>query len=275
MAFAAAGAPSVFERWPRFAMQLFAAPTGTNRPLPSTIVKSPPPRLTRAKPPLGQQRVTRLWWIVFLLVMVWNLWSFLPKPRSEAALPYSAFVAQVTAGNVTQTRIVGDQISGTFVHALQWPEAISSASTKDGAAEKNGAPPPPSYPGFRTTFPSVVGDPLLMPLLQAHHLVIDAASPSESWVTIALTNGLPVGLLGGLLLWMGRPGGRCRHRARRRPDGLCARSPDRPGSVQNRRALDAPGAQRSPPGTDSRFRRVATRLTRHRSQGSPVLAPHA
>jgi len=101
-------------------------------------VKSLPPRPPRAKPPqgspLGQQRVSRLWWIVFLLLMAWNFWSFLPKPTSEAALPYSAFVAQVTAGNVTQTRIVGDQISGTFVHAVQWPEAVPSASTKDGAA---------------------------------------------------------------------------------------------------------------------------------------------
>jgi len=185
---------------------------GRNQPSPPTNVKSPPPRTTRPKPPqgppLGQQRVTPLWWIVFFLLMAWNLWSFLPKPTSQAALPYSAFVAQVNAGNVTQTRIVGDQISGTFVHAVQWPEAVPSASTKDGAAEKTGAPPPPSYPGFRTTFPSVVGDPLLMPLLQAHHVVIDVTTPSEPWFTIVLSNGLPVLLLGVLLVWMGRQAAR-------------------------------------------------------------------
>ena len=76
--------------------------------------KSPPPRTTRPKSPpgspLGQQRVSPFSSMVFLLLMAWNLWSFLPKPTSEAALPYSAFVAQVAAGNVTQTRIVGDQI---------------------------------------------------------------------------------------------------------------------------------------------------------------------
>jgi cell division protease FtsH len=186
---------------------------GTNQPSPPTNVKPPPPRTTRPKPPpgspLGQQRVSRFWWIVFFLLMAWNLWSFLPKPTSEAALPYSAFVAQVTAGNVTQTRIVGDQISGMFVHAISWPEAVKSDSTKDSPEKKTAeAPPPPSYPGFRTTFPSVVGDPLLMPLLQAHHVVIDVATPSESWFTIVLTNGLPVLLLGILLVWMGRQAAR-------------------------------------------------------------------
>jgi cell division protease FtsH len=188
-------------------------PTGTNQLSPQTNVKSPPPRTTRPKPPKGsplaQQRVGPLWWIVFLLLMAWNLWSFLPKPTSEAALPYSAFVAQVTAGNVTQTRIVGDQISGMFVHAIPWPEAVKSESTKNSPEKKTGeAPPPQSYPGFRTTFPSVVGDPLLMPLLQAHHVVIDVATPSEPWFTILLTNGLPVLLLGVLLVWMGRQAAR-------------------------------------------------------------------
>jgi cell division protease FtsH len=176
-------------------------------------VKSPPPRATRPKPPQGTplepQRVSPLWWIVFLLLMAWNVWSFLPKPTSEAALPYSAFVAQVAAGNVTQTRIVGDQISGMFSHAIPWPEPVTSASTKDSSEKKTGAaPPPPSYPGFRTTFPNVVGDPLLMPLLQAHHIVIDVATPSEPWFTLLLTNGLPVLLLGVLLVWMGRQAAR-------------------------------------------------------------------
>jgi cell division protease FtsH len=141
--------------------------------------------------------------------MAWNLWWFLPKPTSEAALPYSAFVAQVAAGNVTQARIVGDQISGMFVHAIPWPEPVKTESTKNAPEKKTGeAQPPPSYPGFRTTFPSVVGDPLLMPLLQAHHIVIDVATPSEPWFTILLTNGLPVLLLGILLVWMGRQAAR-------------------------------------------------------------------
>src|SRR5581483_12482954 len=106
---------------------------GTNQS--PTNVKSPPPRATRPKPPpgspLGQQRLSPVWWVVFFLLMAWNLWSFLPKPTSAAALPYSAFVAQVTAGNVTRTRIVGDQISGMFGHAIPWPEPVTSESTKD------------------------------------------------------------------------------------------------------------------------------------------------
>ena len=175
--------------------------TSRGLPPPQGEKKSLPPGAGRPQPPQGtspgRYGLSPLSWIVFFLLMVWNVWSFLPKPTSEVALPYSAFVTQVTAANVTETRIVGDQISGIFVHAIAWREAVKSESTKDTPDKKTGeAPPPPSYPGFRTTFPSVVGDPLLMPLLQAHHVVIDVATPSEPWFTIVLTNGLPVLLLG-------------------------------------------------------------------------------
>src|SRR6266851_1302899 len=89
---------------------------------PPESVKSPPPRTVRPKPPQGPSpgpyRISPVSWIVFFLLMAWNVWSLFPKPTSEVALPYSAFVVQVTAANVSQVRIVGEQISGAFVHAI-------------------------------------------------------------------------------------------------------------------------------------------------------------
>jgi cell division protease FtsH len=179
-------------------------------------VKPPPPRSVRPKPPQGpapgQYRVSPLSWIVFVLLMAWNLWSLFPRPTSEVALPYSAFVAQVTAGNVSQVRIVGEQISGAFVHAITWPEPLKTEPTKPpnktGENKAGETQPPQSYSAFHTTFPSVVGDPSLMPLLEAHHVLINVETPSPPWFTILLTNGLPLLLLVLLLGWMGRQAAR-------------------------------------------------------------------
>jgi cell division protease FtsH len=182
-------------------------------PLPPESVKSLPPRTVRPKlpqePSTGQNRVSPFSWAVFFLLMAWNLWSLFPRATSEVALPYSVFVVQVTAGNVSQVRIVGDQLSGTLVHAVAWPEVAKTESpNKTGEKRAGETRPPPSYSAFRTTFPSVVGDPSLMPLLEAHKVAIDVATPSPPWFTILLTDGLPVLLLVLLLGWMGRQAAR-------------------------------------------------------------------
>jgi cell division protease FtsH len=128
-------------------------------------------------------------WVFLLLLLIWNVWSLRPRPASEVALPYSRFVAQVAAGNVSRAKLVGETITGTLAQPIPSPEP----SAKKGQ----------TYSSFGTTFPSVVGDPSLMPLLQAHHVEIDVSSPSTPWLTILLTNGLPFVLMLLLLLWMG------------------------------------------------------------------------
>jgi cell division protease FtsH len=177
----------------------------------------------RPKPPQGpalqSSRLSPLSWVIFFLVMMWNLWSFLPKATSEIALPYSAFVAQVNDSNVSKARIVGEAISGTFVHAIPWPEPTKATAEQPGGTPKADSekpadkqtptqPKPATYSTFTTTFPSVVGDSSLMPLLQAHHVTLDVETPSAPWFTILLTNGLPVVLLVGLMVWMGRQAAR-------------------------------------------------------------------
>jgi cell division protease FtsH len=182
-------------------------------PPPPEGVKSLPPRTVRPKlpqePSTGQSRVSPLSWVVFFLLMAWNLWSLFPRATSDVALPYSAFVVQVTAGNVSHVRIVGEQITGTFAHAVTWPEPAKTDPTNKPAEKQAGeTQPPPSYSAFHTTFPSIVGDPSLMPLLKAHQVLIDVATPSPPWFTILLTDGLPVLLLVLLLGWMGRQAAR-------------------------------------------------------------------
>jgi cell division protease FtsH len=168
--------------------------------------KAPPPPRSRPPQPPGarQQRLSPLSWLILLALLAWNLWILLPKSTSQVALPYSTFVAQVDAGNVASVKITGEAITGTFVRAISWPPPAKTSGAQGDGAAKAGAGTPSSYSAFSTTFPSVVGDPSLMPLLRAHQVTIDVGSPSPPWFTLLLTSGLPILLMVGLLVWMGR-----------------------------------------------------------------------
>jgi cell division protease FtsH len=82
---------------------------------------------------------------------------------------------------------------------------------------------PQRYSRFSTTYPADVGDPTLMPLLRARHVTINVQSPSPPWFELLLTDGLPILLMLGVLVWMGRQASRSqsgvfgfgRNRARR------------------------------------------------------------
>jgi cell division protease FtsH len=143
------------------------------------------------------------------LLMAWNLWWFFPKPTVEVTLPYSEFVTQVAADNVTQVRIAGETISGSLARALTWPQASTPGASAtvpktDSAGQASVEKKPIPYFKFRTTYPNVVGDASLMPLLQAHHVTIEAQTSKPPWFVVLLTDGLPVLLMVGLLVWLGR-----------------------------------------------------------------------
>jgi len=169
---------------------------------------TPPP--SQGRPP--NAGVGWTWWLVLMALLAWNAWSFLLPGQPVATIPYSALLAQVRDANVTRVKIVGDDISGSFDHAVTWPPPASGKAAAGGGA---GAPATPAsaaggrkFTAFRTTFPEAVGDPTLLPLLEAHRVVIDAASPSPPWFMVLLTDGLPVLLLVGILVWMGRQAAR-------------------------------------------------------------------
>jgi cell division protease FtsH len=191
--------------------------------------RSPPPRLMTA------------WWTLLALLLIWNFAGFLFRPSESpvVTLPYSVFVQQVKQSNVAVVRIVGSRIGGTFRHPVRWPPKSSPAAKSDGpaapAAQPSAAqhqdqpqqaataakeplrkPPagwpfgsehtlePADYEAFVTTFPETVGDPQLLPLLEAHGAQINAEQPGKPWLFTLFMNVLPFALLMGYFWWMGR-----------------------------------------------------------------------
>jgi cell division protease FtsH len=155
------------------------------------------------------RRTNRLWWLILAGLIVWNVILLWPRNLRQAEINYTAFLDQVRRGNVTWVTIGESAIQGEF----KAPTTLS-ASDLAGAASAAGQPvPQPSqttgpYVSFRTVFPQAVGDPNLLPLLEANQVTIDAQAPSTPWFAVALTDGLPFLLMLGLLAWMGRQAAR-------------------------------------------------------------------
>lgn len=192
------------------------------------------PRRQSPTDPDQRQRLRQnlwVWWLIFAALMVWNLFTWWPSQTNIATVPYSTFLAQVRANNVSKVHIVGDDISGDFVKPLLWPEPNQKAaapapphatappqsrpeSARNGKADADKAgrpavPPPARYPRFRTIFPSAIGDPNLIALLEAHHVAIDvSSSPANSWLMSVLVNWVPMLLLIGFFWWIAAKGTR-------------------------------------------------------------------
>jgi cell division protease FtsH len=172
------------------------------------------------KPPLTQKpKIPRwVWWVTLLALIVWNVWLFRPKSQPEASIPYSIFLEQVRAGNVSSVSISGDAITGKLTTAIAWPQSTPTrVPTTVASPEASPTPVPtsratptpiPTYTAFQTTFPETIGDPKLISLLEAQDVEIDVAPPPSPWLSALLSNALPVLLLVGLMVWMGRQAAR-------------------------------------------------------------------
>lgn len=170
--------------------------------------------------PQKSRRIRWISWVLLLVTIVaWNIWLAQRSASTLAvSIPYSAFLEQVRAGNVTDVRISGGDITGTFAQAIPWPQAAPSSEPR-GVASPQPTPTPmaspqptptamPTYTMFRTTYPETVGDPRLMALLEAHNVQVDVVAPSSPWFTILLSSALPMLLLVGVMIWMGRQAAR-------------------------------------------------------------------
>ena len=148
------------------------------------------------------------WWPIMVAILVWDLILFWPRSHSEVSIPYSTFLEQVRADNVTKVHIVGAAINGTFAKSFQWPPPKSTnPSTSESTASPSAKPaqpesPPASYTLFQTTFPEAIGDPGLVPLLQSHHAEIEVSSNSTPWFLGVLVEWAPMLLLIGFFWWM-------------------------------------------------------------------------
>ena len=155
--------------------------------------------------------------------MLWNVLAFWPQPHIKVVnIPYSTFVAQVRADNVSNVQIVAAGISGVFAHPLVWPEtkpidesksaltpvppsksgSNAADSQKLASSAKSAAAPPGSYKNFKTTFPSAIGDPSLMPVLESHKVIVQVSLPSTDWLADFLVDWFPMLLLIGFFWWM-------------------------------------------------------------------------
>jgi len=130
---------------------------------------------------------------------------FWPHSHTEADIPYSIFLAQVRAGNVSDVHIAGAAITGSFATPLLWPEPKPVAVAKPelpATPDQSGMPLPSRYTAFKTTFPAVVGDSGLMPLLESRHVLIEVSPENTPWLLDVLVNWVPMLLLIGVFWWM-------------------------------------------------------------------------
>jgi len=177
-----------------------------------------------------------IWWLVFLGLLIWNIFSLWPAPVPEVTIPYTTFVDQVKAGNVSAVKITGDSITGQFVEPLAWPppaatptaapqaqagataqaatptqvEASAQAAASAQAEASPAASPQPTasaspatYTEFATIFPQAVGDRSLIPLLEEQQVTVNVESAATPWFITLLISGLPILLLIGFFVWMG------------------------------------------------------------------------
>ncbi len=152
------------------------------------------------------------WWLIFAGLMIWNLFSLWPRQQTVAEIPYSNFLSQLRTGNMSQVHIVGDSISGKFAKAILWPPPEEGGQQMPNAAfarphlhARNRATTDRSRTAeFHTTFPAAVGDPGLMPLLEAHNVIVDVSPSSTPWFLGLLIDWFPMLLLIGFFWWMAR-----------------------------------------------------------------------
>jgi cell division protease FtsH len=173
-------------------------------------------------PQMKQSSARVFWWLVMIALLIWNIMTFWPYGKTKVSIPYTTFLAQVGAGNVTKVHISGSDITGTFATPIEWPppkstkqaESTTAQSKESGPATGTkpaqrpvpppAAPKPAKYSDFQVTFPEAIGDPSLMALLESHNVVVDVEPPPSNWLMFLITDGLPILLLVGLFVWMGR-----------------------------------------------------------------------
>jgi cell division protease FtsH len=160
-----------------------------------------------------------IWWLLSSALLVWTLFLMRQAPTDFLDISYSMFLDQVRAGNVAVVNIIGDNITGNFVKPLIRPgpakSALAQSETRkssqpvpsekpEASAELNSAtsPAPKQYVSFHTVFPSTVGDPGLIGLLQSHRVTINVSTPSKPWFLDLLINWGPMLLLVGIFWWM-------------------------------------------------------------------------
>jgi len=152
------------------------------------------------QPQIPPPRISPFWWILLIALMIWNVITYLDVSTPAVEIPYSTFIEQVKAGNISQVTITGNEITGTFVKSLLWPPAMQDSTSANNAQ----ATEQQDYSEFSTLFPDSVGDPKLLALLEEKNIEIQVQNVSTPWYITLLTDGLPFLLLFLVSGWMSR-----------------------------------------------------------------------
>jgi len=90
-----------------------------------------------------------MWVLLSLALIIWNIFALWPKTHPEVSIPYSAFLSQLQASNVAKVHISGDEITGSFVKPIQWPESKEGTTDSMPANPKTSPTkqPPTNQPG--------------------------------------------------------------------------------------------------------------------------------
>lgn len=213
------------------------------RPHPATEQGiSEPGDTTPRRPPLpggddrrGPSRLVVYWWAILFLLLAWNAGGVFLQHQAHtvAKIPYSVFLSEVQADNVDQVGIRGTEIVGKLKAPREWnrqtgrlapvpsgttsttadqaqpaPESTHAASQSESDAQAKRPDvqqaPRVQVTQFSTVFPSTIGDPQLLPLLEKHKVEIAAAPKAPHWLAGLLGTLLPTALLVGFFWWMGR-----------------------------------------------------------------------
>ena len=67
-----------------------------------------------------------LWWLIFAALLAWNFFAWWPSQTIIVNIPYSTFLTQVRADNVSKVHIVGDDITGRICQTA----AVAGAEAK-------------------------------------------------------------------------------------------------------------------------------------------------
>jgi len=80
------------------------------------------------QPQTPQPRISWLWWIILIGLMIWNVITYFKAAPPQAEIPYSTFIDQVKAGNISTVTITGNEITGSLINSLTWPPVTPGAT---------------------------------------------------------------------------------------------------------------------------------------------------
>lgn len=139
-------------------------------------------------------------------LIAWNVYAFWPHNQAQINLPYSSFISQVKADHVQSIQISGSAIKGVFTQALPVAELVPVPTPSPGGTPTTTEPV--TFTNFTTIFPDVVGDTSLMPLLSQHNVEVQVSASTNPLLAILLSYGLPILLMVGFLVLLGRQASR-------------------------------------------------------------------